>query len=106
LTPAQAAALRVAPSLATNVAQCRSPRLRKLVSMLWPACSTLALTVRLQASGGLTVMTTPAVVALATAFVGPWLGSVVRDRISVQAFQRSFFMVFVGLGAANVLHGH
>jgi uncharacterized membrane protein YfcA len=205
MTPTQAAALLVAPSLATNVAQCRGPRLRKLVSMLWPAWSTLAavtvlapdfgksmsvtaprdllgvvlvayglwglwrptlpalparasflgagigaatglvtastavfvvpfvpylqamrlgkdemvqalglsftvatlaLAVRLQASGELTVMTTPTFVALVAAFVGLWLGSVVRDRISVGTFQRSLFVVFVGLGIANVLRGH
>jgi uncharacterized membrane protein YfcA len=44
-------------------------------------------------------------VALAAAFVGLWLGSAVRTRISGPAFQRSLFAVFVGLGVANVLRG-
>lgn len=37
LAPAQAAALLVLPSLATNVAQCRGPQLGRLVRLLWPA---------------------------------------------------------------------
>jgi len=37
MAPVQAAALLVAPSLATNVAQCRGPHARRLAAMLWPA---------------------------------------------------------------------
>lgn len=36
MPPAQAAALLVLPSLATNVAQCRGPHLRSLTRRLWP----------------------------------------------------------------------
>jgi hypothetical protein len=36
LAPVQATALLVAPSLATNVAQCRGPHLRFLARRLWP----------------------------------------------------------------------
>lgn len=36
MAPAQAAALLVLPSLATNVAQCRGPHARRLVRLLWP----------------------------------------------------------------------
>lgn len=36
LSPAQAAALLLAPSLATNVAQCRGPHLGRLAARLWP----------------------------------------------------------------------
>lgn len=36
MAPAQAAALLVMPSLVTNIAQCRGPALRRLVSTLWP----------------------------------------------------------------------
>ena len=36
MTPVQAAALLVVPSLATNVAQCRGPHLRRLAVRLWP----------------------------------------------------------------------
>lgn len=43
LQPAEAAALLVLPSLATNVAQCRGPQLGRLVRLLWPAWLGLAL---------------------------------------------------------------
>lgn len=43
MPPAQAAALLVMPSLATNVAQCRGPHLRRLVARLWPAWVALVL---------------------------------------------------------------
>ncbi len=43
MLPAQAAALLVAPTLATNVAQCRGPHTRMLVHRLWPAWLGLAL---------------------------------------------------------------
>jgi uncharacterized protein len=43
LTPVQAAALLVAPTLATNVAQCVGPHWRRLVVLLWPAWLTLAI---------------------------------------------------------------
>lgn len=36
MLPAQAAALLVLPSLATNVAQCRGPHLKQLTRRLWP----------------------------------------------------------------------
>jgi hypothetical protein len=36
MTPTEAAALLVLPSLATNVAQCRGPHLRALAQRLWP----------------------------------------------------------------------
>jgi uncharacterized membrane protein YfcA len=36
LTPAQAAALLILPSLATNVAQCQGPHLWELAQRLWP----------------------------------------------------------------------
>ncbi|MEO7150475.1 MAG: sulfite exporter TauE/SafE family protein [Burkholderiaceae bacterium] len=42
MAPAQAAALLVLPSLATNLAQCRGPQGRRLAAMLWPAWLTLA----------------------------------------------------------------
>lgn len=36
MAPVQAAAMLVVPSLATNVAQCRGPYLRRLATRLWP----------------------------------------------------------------------
>lgn len=204
MAPAQAAALLVAPSLATNVAQCRGPHWRRLMVMLWPAwltlaivtvwapelsktpspinahlllgsvlvmyglwglwrpaladlspqatwvgaiagaatgfvtaatavfviplvpylqalrldkdvmvqalglsftVATLALAIRLQASGELVLLSAQSALALAAAFIGLWLGTAVRTRISGPAFQRSLFIVFVGLGAANLLRG-
>lgn len=43
MAPAQAAALLVVPSLATNVAQCLGPHARRLVRQLWPAWVALVL---------------------------------------------------------------
>jgi uncharacterized protein len=67
--------------------------------------ATLALAVRLQVSDGLVLFSAPPVLALVAAFVGLWLGTRVRSRISAPVFQRSLFIVFVGLGAANLLRG-
>ena len=43
MAPAHAAALLVLPSLATNVAQCRGPHLRRLSRRLWPGWLAIAL---------------------------------------------------------------
>ncbi|MBI5716925.1 MAG: sulfite exporter TauE/SafE family protein [Burkholderiales bacterium] len=43
MAPTQAAALLVAPSLATNVAQCRGPHWRRLLATHWPAWLMLAI---------------------------------------------------------------
>lgn len=43
MTPMQAAALLVVPSLATNLAQCRGPHLSRLAARLWPGWVALAL---------------------------------------------------------------
>lgn len=204
MAPGQAAALLVAPSLATNFAQCRGPNLRRLAAILWPAwlslaivtawapevgrsaagisphrllggvlvcygllglwrpalppvppragvlgaamgaatgfvtaatavfviplvpylqalrldkdamvqalglsftVATLALAARLQSTGGQTLLSAPALVGLAAAFLGLWLGAKARGRISGPAFQRALFVVFIGLGAANLIRG-
>jgi len=42
MTPTQAAMLLVVPSLATNVAQCRGPFLRRLAKRLWPGWLAIA----------------------------------------------------------------
>ncbi|HMO47306.1 MAG TPA: sulfite exporter TauE/SafE family protein [Rubrivivax sp.] len=209
MAPAQAAALLVMPSLATNVAQCRGAHTRRLVRLLWPAwlalavvtvwapgfdktgsaidphallggvlvvyglwglwrpalpalsqraswlsaglgagigaltglvtaatavfvipfvaylqalrldkdamvqalglsftVATLALAVRLHSSGAQMLLSAPSALALAAAFAGLWLGARVRARISAAVFQRSLFLVFIGLGAANLMRGH
>lgn len=43
MTPMQAAAMLVVPSLATNLAQCRGPHLRRLALRLWPGWLAIAL---------------------------------------------------------------
>ena len=43
--------------------------------------------------------------ALLAAFVGLWFGSRIRARISTIVFQRTLFVVFIGLGVANLLRG-
>lgn len=42
MAPVQAAALLIVPSLATNVAQCRGPSLRRLAGRLWPGWVAIA----------------------------------------------------------------
>lgn len=206
MAPAQAAALLVLPSLATNIAQCRGPALRRLATALWPAwlgllavtllwpaalpgldaaaarrllggvlvgygawglwrpalpalplraggaalaagvltgvltattavfvlplvpylqalrldkatmvqalglsftVATLALALRLQAVGG---GASPAALwpwalwALAAACAGLAFGTLLRGRLSPTAFQRALFVVFIGLGATNLVH--
>lgn len=201
MLPAQAAALLVAPTLATNVAQCRGPHTRMLVRRLWPAwlglalatalapglggaplpfdarhalgavlvlygawglwrprlpdlsqrhpawgalaggtaglmtamtavsvmplvpylqslkldkdalvqalglgftVAMIALALRLQASGGLNLWSPSTAIALGAAFAGMWLGALARGRLSAAAFQRGLFIVFIGLGLANL----
>lgn len=43
MTPIQAAAMLIVPSLATNVAQCRGPHLRSLAARLWPGWMAIAI---------------------------------------------------------------
>lgn len=43
MTPVQAAAILVVPSLATNMAQCRGPHLRRLGVRLWPGWLAIAI---------------------------------------------------------------
>lgn len=201
MLPAQAAALLVAPTLATNVAQCRGPHTRMLVRRLWPAwlalalvtalapglggaplpfdarhalgavlvlygawglwrprlpdlsrhhpawgavaggtaglmtamtavsvmplvpylqslkldkdalvqalglgftVAMIALALRLQAGGGLNLWSASTAIALVAAFSGMWLGTLARGRLSAPAFQRGLFIVFIGLGLANL----
>ena len=40
---------------------------------------------------------------LKAAFVGLWLGVKVRARIGAGTFQRALFVVFIGLGVANLV---
>jgi uncharacterized membrane protein YfcA len=200
MTPLQAAALLVTPSLLTNIAQCLGPALRPLAWRLWPAwlalaaaivwmpepralridarallgavlvlygawglwrpslpdlsrrtrwvgvlvglatgavttvtavfaiplvpylqtlrldkdamvqalglsftVATLALAVRLGQSGTLVLLSWESLVALGAAMVGMALGAAVRSRISATLFQRALMVVFIGLGAANLL---
>jgi hypothetical protein len=200
MTPLQAAALMVLPSLATNVAQCRGPELGRLTRRLWPAwlalaavtvwmpgssaaaldarallgwvlvlygawglwrpalpdlsrsprwigvfvgaatgalstvtavfvmplvpylqslrldkdamvqalglsftVATLALAARLGSGDALVVLSVPSAVALAAAFLGLSIGTAVRSRISGPMFQRALWLVFIALGAANLL---
>jgi uncharacterized membrane protein YfcA len=206
MPPAQAAALLVVPSLATNVAQCRGPHLRQLAGRLWPGwlaiavvtafapglggsafagsasrwlggvlvvyglwglarpalpdlsgsgrwmgalagaatglvtsltavfvlpwvpylqslrldkdatvqalglsftVATLALAFRLQASAPVGWMSAAAALALvgalAGAFAGLKLGEMLRGRLAGPAFQKALFLVFVVLGATNLM---
>jgi uncharacterized membrane protein YfcA len=69
--------------------------------------ATLALAVRLHASAPLGEWSTPAVLAvsgaLAGAFAGLRIGERLRSRLAGPAFQKALFLVFIGLGGANLL---
>jgi uncharacterized membrane protein YfcA len=67
--------------------------------------ATVALAARLQASGAEAVLSLTSALALAAALLGLWLGTAVRARVSGAAFQRSLFVVFIGLGAVNLWRG-
>jgi uncharacterized membrane protein YfcA len=66
--------------------------------------ATLALAARLHA-GGQPWLPVPTALALLAAFAGLWFGSRIRARISAAVFQRMLFVVFIGLGTANLLRG-
>jgi len=64
--------------------------------------ATLALAARLRAFEGGMLLSMPPLVALAAAIVGLAFGAAVRARISAATFQRTLFLVFIALGAANL----
>ena len=67
MPPVHAAALLVAPSLATNVAQCRGPHLRPLTARLWPGWMAIAI---------FTVVTPGLGGAVSANAAKGWLGSI------------------------------
>ena len=68
--------------------------------------ATLALALRLGWDRGVDTWLTPWTLwALTAAFAGLWLGSLMRARLSGTAFQRALFVIFIGLGMANLLRG-
>jgi hypothetical protein len=66
--------------------------------------ATLALAFRLRTSGE-TLLSAGLALALAAALVGLGLGANARRPFSGPAFQRALFVVFVVLGATNLLRG-
>jgi hypothetical protein len=67
MTPVHAAAMLVVPSLATNLAQCRGPHLRRLAVRLWPGWVAIAIvTVVAPGFGG----------AASTESAKRWLGAI------------------------------
>ena len=67
MTPVQAVAVLVVPSLATNLAQCRGPYLRRLAVRLWPGWLAIAIvTVAAPGFGG----------TASTESVKRWLGAI------------------------------
>jgi len=66
--------------------------------------ATLALALRLQGADH-TLLSPWSALALAAACAGLRAGARLRQSISALAFQRALFVVFIGLGAANLLHG-
>jgi len=66
--------------------------------------ATVALAWRLRA-GDHALLGPSSALALAAAFAGLWAGAQLRRRISSAVFQRALFVVFIGLGVANLLRG-
>lgn len=64
--------------------------------------ATVALALRLGAFEATSVVTISSAWALVAALSGMAVGARVRSRISADTFQRSVFMVFIALGAANL----
>lgn len=64
--------------------------------------ATVALALRLRLSD-VPLLSAPSALSLVAAFIGLWAGAAIRNRFSALAFQRSLFIVLVGLGAANLL---
>ncbi len=73
-TPAQAAAMLVVPSLATNLAQCRGPALRPLCRRLWPVwLALLVVTVMLpQQRSGSTLLDSQVGLGVVLLLYGAW----------------------------------
>jgi uncharacterized membrane protein YfcA len=67
--------------------------------------ATVALAVRLQLLETSSAISPESLLGLPGALVGLWLGTAVRVHISAALFQRTLFVVFIGLGLANVLRG-
>jgi uncharacterized membrane protein YfcA len=69
--------------------------------------ATLALAMRLglglEPSAGSRWLTPLSAWALGASFAGLWLGTRLRAALSGAAFQRSLFVIFIGLGVANLL---
>lgn len=121
MMPAQAAAMLVVPSLATNVAQCRGPHLRQLAARLWPGWMAIAIvTIAAPGFGGSdsTELAKHRLGSILTAYgaLGLWRPVLPKDEM-VQALGLSFtvatlalavrvqaalFLVFVTLGVTNL----
>ncbi len=69
--------------------------------------ATLALAVRLQMSAPFESVSSSVAIAVAGALIGAFgglkLGEVLRGRLAGPTFQKVLFMVFLGLGAANLI---
>lgn len=69
--------------------------------------ATLALAVRVQMSAPFESVSAAVAVAVAGALIGAFgglkLGEVLRGRLAGPTFQKALFMVFLGLGAANLI---
>jgi uncharacterized membrane protein YfcA len=64
--------------------------------------ATVALAFRLRLAE-VPLLSAPSAVSLVAAFVGLGAGAALRNRFSALAFQRSLYIVLVGLGVANLL---
>lgn len=72
--------------------------------------ATLSLAARVQMSAPFDSVSSSVAIAvggaLIAAFGGLQLGELLRSRLAGPAFQKALFMVFLGLGAANLVQAH
>jgi uncharacterized membrane protein YfcA len=72
--------------------------------------ATLSLAVRIQMSAPLGSVSSSVAIAVCGALLGAFgglrLGEVLRGRLAGPAFQKALFIVFIGLGAANLVQAH
>lgn len=72
--------------------------------------ATLSLAVRIQMSAPLGSVSSSVAIAVGGALLGAFgglrLGEVLRGRLAGPAFQKALFIVFIGLGAANLVQAH
>lgn len=102
MAPIEAAALLVVPSLATNVAQCRGPHFRTLVSRLWPGWAAIAIVTVFAPGLGNSVPAESARTWLGAVLVGYGVWGLWRPRLPDLSTRGRWLGAGVGLATGAV----